>query len=126
MDAGPKHLRELKTLRSLQLYWTKVTDAGLPDLKELKGLRSLSLGVTEVTDAGQKELKAALPDCTITGMPSSGQSKEPAAKAMRTAAHRPALVALLAVAVVALPALWGRRVRSSRRRVPAAFLTDSK
>src|SRR5262249_47302844 len=56
-DAGLKELKELKSLRELDLGGTAITDAGLKELKELKGLRELHLSGTAVTDAGLKELK---------------------------------------------------------------------
>jgi hypothetical protein len=42
-----------------------VTDAGLKELAGLKSLQSLDLSRTKVTDAGLKELQKALPDCEI-------------------------------------------------------------
>src|SRR5260370_308873 len=56
-DAGLKALKELKSLKTLNLDFTKVTDAGLKNLKELKSLQTLYLGGTAVTDAGLKNLK---------------------------------------------------------------------
>jgi len=50
-------LKELKGLQSLNLIGTKVTDAGLKELKEIKRLQNLDLTGTKVTDAGLKELK---------------------------------------------------------------------
>ncbi|MBM4041704.1 MAG: hypothetical protein FJ290_24665 [Planctomycetes bacterium] len=51
-DAGLAHLTDLTGLESLNLTSTQVTDAGLTYLKEFKGLRELRLMVTKVTDAG--------------------------------------------------------------------------
>jgi hypothetical protein len=65
-DAGLKELKELKELRSLDLSDTEVRDAGLKELKELKELRKLNLYSTKVTDAGVAELQQALPNCKIT------------------------------------------------------------
>jgi len=43
-----------------------VTDAGLKELAGLKSLQSLDLFITHVTDAGIKELQKALPGCQIS------------------------------------------------------------
>jgi internalin A len=59
-DADLKELKELKSLRKLDLTGTKVTDAGVKELKVLKSLEVLFLTGTKVTDEGVKELKAAL------------------------------------------------------------------
>ena len=48
-DAGLKELAGLK-LQNLVLYETKVTDAGLKELGGLKSLQSLDLGWTQLTD----------------------------------------------------------------------------
>ena len=50
-------LAELKSLQTLDLTGSKVTDAGLAALKNLSEIRTLYLGSTQVTDAGLKELK---------------------------------------------------------------------
>ena len=50
----------------LGLARTRVTDAGLAYLKDMKSLRNLDLTNTQVTDAGLAELKAALPDVYIS------------------------------------------------------------
>ena len=42
-----------------------MTDAGLKELAELKSLQSLNLGDTQVTDAGVEDLRKALPACAI-------------------------------------------------------------
>ena len=42
-----------------------MTDAGMKELKDLKSLRSLDLSHTKVTDAGLKDLREALPTCNI-------------------------------------------------------------
>ena len=64
-DAALKELRGLRSLQSLNLTATAVTDAGMEDLKDLKKLKTLTLGFTKVTAAGFKELKEALPKCEI-------------------------------------------------------------
>jgi hypothetical protein len=53
-DAGLEHLKGLLDLRELKLRKTKVTDAGLEHLKGLTNLRSLYLTETRITDAGLK------------------------------------------------------------------------
>jgi hypothetical protein len=50
---------------ALDLSDTQVTDAGLKELKELKNLRSLDLFNTRVTDAGAAVLQNALPKLKI-------------------------------------------------------------
>src|SRR6516225_6001090 len=55
-DAELKLVKELKSLRSLQLAGTHITDLGLKQLKELKNLQSLYLYGLRVSDAGLKEL----------------------------------------------------------------------
>ena len=52
-----KKLKELKSLRRLDLDSNEVTDAGLKELKEFTELQTLILTSTGVTDAGLKELK---------------------------------------------------------------------
>ena len=44
---------------------TRVTDAGVKELAGLKSLQTLDLRDTQVTDAGLKERQKALPDCKI-------------------------------------------------------------
>ncbi len=56
-DAGLKALHGLKSLRKLDLGYTRVTDAGLAELKGLKELRSLNLMGTRVTGVGLKQLE---------------------------------------------------------------------
>ena len=72
-DAGLDHLQGLTSLESLFLQGPHVTDDGLERLKGLTSLKSLSLRGTQVTDDGKKELEAALPDCRIMGVMSTGQ-----------------------------------------------------
>jgi len=59
-DAGLAHLKQLPTLKSLNLRGTKITDAGLANLKGLRQLQSLNLTATEVKDAGLENLKGLL------------------------------------------------------------------
>lgn len=56
-DAGLKELKDLNNLRELRLDATQVSDVALKELKNLKSLRMLGLSGTQVTDAGLKELK---------------------------------------------------------------------
>jgi len=56
-DAGMVYLKALASLTSLDLMGTQVTDAGLVHLKALSLLKSLSLWETQVTDAGLVHLK---------------------------------------------------------------------
>ena len=58
-------LQWTRTLQTLRLRDTKVTDVGLAHLKGLTKLRFLDLGKTAVTDAGIKELQKALPKAKI-------------------------------------------------------------
>ena len=64
-DAGLKHVKELKSLHTLDLRLTKVTDAGLKELKECKSLQRLTLFETLVTRVGLRELEAARPDLLL-------------------------------------------------------------
>ncbi len=56
-DAGLKRVAGLKRLETLHLYDTKITDAGLNYLKRLPNLKSLSLSGTKITDAGVGQLR---------------------------------------------------------------------
>ncbi len=49
-----------KPVVAVILQDTKVTDSGLNDLKDLNSLRALDLSGTNVTDAGLKELKGLI------------------------------------------------------------------
>ena len=60
-----KKLAGLKSLESLLLSGTQITDAGLKELAGLKSLSTLWLNSTQITDAGLKELQQALPECSI-------------------------------------------------------------
>ncbi|HQR06777.1 MAG TPA: hypothetical protein PLN21_08150 [Gemmatales bacterium] len=53
-----KHLKEFKSLQSLNLEYTLVTDSDLKEVSRLTSLQTLHLGVAlNITDAGIKELK---------------------------------------------------------------------
>jgi hypothetical protein len=56
-DVGMAHLGGLKALETLYLCGTRITDAGLKHLGPLKALRTLGLWGTRVTDAGLGDLK---------------------------------------------------------------------
>ena len=58
-------LANLPGLAYLNLDRSSVTDANVHDLSLLKSLRTLSLRETEVSDEGERELPKALPHCTI-------------------------------------------------------------
>jgi hypothetical protein len=51
-DQSLESLREMKSLRELDLNGTQVTDAGLEVLKELPALAALRLARTKITDKG--------------------------------------------------------------------------
>ncbi|MHC4401521.1 MAG: hypothetical protein ACYTG0_17755 [Planctomycetota bacterium] len=57
-DSDLAHLGGLKSLKSLDLRDTQITDAGLEYLKTLTNLKWLDLCDTQVTDAGLEYLKA--------------------------------------------------------------------
>jgi Leucine-rich repeat (LRR) protein len=57
LDAGLKELGRLKTLQSLDLTGTPVTEKGLKELAGLKNLQELNLSYTGVEDATLKQLK---------------------------------------------------------------------
>ena len=56
-DSALKHLKGLRTLKTVDLSSTLITDAGLIHLKGLSELRDLDLNHTKVTDAGLVHLK---------------------------------------------------------------------
>ena len=56
-DAQLALLKNLDTLRELDLSGTQVTDAGLIRLAKLTNLQRLSLDYTDVTDLGLRELE---------------------------------------------------------------------
>jgi Leucine Rich repeat len=62
---GLKELKGLRSLQTLDLGGTKVTDAGLKELKELKSLRELRIDDIKVTDEGVADLRKALPKLAI-------------------------------------------------------------
>ena len=56
-DAGVHHLRRLKSLETLNLFRTNLSDNGLADLKDLRQLQVLLIGGTQVTDGGIVHLR---------------------------------------------------------------------
>lgn len=68
-DEGMAQLTALKTLSSLDLHNTRISDAGLKHLAELKGLEYLDVSDTDVTDAGLKAL-AGLTNLKFLRLPS--------------------------------------------------------
>jgi hypothetical protein len=60
-----KQLREFKSLASLRVAHTAITDVGLIELHELTNLKSLDLNRTQTTEAGIKKLQEVLPNLSI-------------------------------------------------------------
>jgi hypothetical protein len=52
-------------LEYLNLYNTAVTDAGVADLSNLKALKNVYLWQSKVTDAGADTLKKAIPSVAV-------------------------------------------------------------
>ena len=52
----------MKSLEQLNLYRTRVTNAGLEALKELKSLREVDVRYSRATQAGVNTLQKSLPD----------------------------------------------------------------
>lgn len=61
-ETRPKNTHEIHTLN---LQGCKVSDASLTLLAALRSLRSMDLRNTQVTEAGLKKLRAAMPDCEL-------------------------------------------------------------
>ena len=64
-DEGLVHLKQLTSLKRLDLIGCKITDEGLVHLKQLTNLQKLILYRTNITDAGVADLQMALPNCEI-------------------------------------------------------------
>ncbi len=92
-DAGMDHVKDLTTLKELNLTGGTmgVTDAGLKKLEGLHNLKSLILTGSKVTEAGVNELHAKLPECTITW---SGGKLDGAASTTTAAASAPSAPAV--------------------------------
>ena len=56
-DTGVHHLRKLRSLQTLNLFRTSLSDRGLADLRDLRELRVLLIGGTRVTDVGLVHLR---------------------------------------------------------------------
>jgi Leucine-rich repeat (LRR) protein len=63
-DNGMRHLAALSLTR-LDLKGTKITNAGLQHIARIKSLRTISLANTRVTDTGVTEFQRALPNCKV-------------------------------------------------------------
>ena len=64
-DKGLESLKGLSQLQTLDLAWTDVTDKGLESLKGLSQLQTLDLSDTYVTDKGLQSIRQWLPDCHV-------------------------------------------------------------
>jgi hypothetical protein len=76
-DLALSKLGRLPDLQSLDLTGVPIGDAGLEHLKNAKSLTTLNVPGTNVTAAGVAKLQAALPNCKITANPEN--QKPPAA-----------------------------------------------
>jgi Leucine-rich repeat (LRR) protein len=65
-DAGVANLRGLTKLSGLSLYETEIGNPALDAIKEMKSLKSVNIKRTNVTDAGIEDLKKARPDLVVT------------------------------------------------------------
>ncbi len=63
--AGVQHLTELSKLRLLVLGSTPISDDAVQHLKQMKSLRVLDLYYTKISAKGAAELQKALPDCVV-------------------------------------------------------------
>lgn len=64
-DAALSHLVKLSALERLVLHGNEITDAGLRHLAKLKNLEYLSIGKSKVTHEGREWLSKKLPGCQI-------------------------------------------------------------
>lgn len=64
-DAGLSSIENLTALERLELNQTKITDAGLKRLERMKNLRHLGLAETNVSPAAVRSLRRRLPNCRI-------------------------------------------------------------
>ena len=60
------HLKGIRTITTLGLEKTQITDSGLEELKGVTGLAHVRVGDMHVTEAGIVELKRAFPKLTIS------------------------------------------------------------
>jgi hypothetical protein len=66
IDGAVSKLQGFRDLRVLNLSSTSVTDADVGVLCQLKSLRRLSLWGTKISEDGANRIQNALPDCLIT------------------------------------------------------------
>lgn len=65
-DSALVYVAKIRSLKTLSLRDTPITDAGVEHLTSLKKLRALSIGNSQITQAGVAKLQQALPNCTVT------------------------------------------------------------
>ncbi|MBB75702.1 MAG: hypothetical protein CMJ75_14450 [Planctomycetaceae bacterium] len=65
-DSALVQVAKIRSLKTLNLRDTPITDAGVEYLTSLKKLRTLSIGNSQITEAGVAKLQQALPNCTVT------------------------------------------------------------
>src|SRR4029079_9252810 len=63
-DPHVRLLKQLRSLRTLSLAGTRITDVGMKDVGQLRGLTKLNLNSTKITAAGLKEIQTLH---TLTG-----------------------------------------------------------
>lgn len=64
-DADLEHLAGLRSLEELAIDQSPITDAGVERLCKLRNLRFLGLGRTQLTEAGYRRLHQEMPNCII-------------------------------------------------------------
>lgn len=77
-DEAIPHIRPLKTLQSLHLDGSLITDACITNLGLMTGLRMLSVGNTLMTPEGIQQLQRELPKCKIKYEPLSKEDQRTA------------------------------------------------
>ena len=63
---GPAHLLELRRLRKISVFDTKIDDAGAARLANIPTLRILLVGRSSITAEGQALLSEAIPEIRFT------------------------------------------------------------
>ena len=66
-DAGIEHLRNLKNLRSLNIFGTQISDASLKVLRGMTELRDIYLTDLKLSAEAVTALKKALPNLKVAG-----------------------------------------------------------